>query len=567
MSDRRFTDKPSLAPWAVRGLNTDHPAMLENRTLFPSTVVTVTEADPDRILVSGVNNRKIGKVVEKGAFKGYGIFGISLEERATCPSSCDVRDICYGNGMQLARRHRIGDPEVFYDRVTEELHQHLQSYPDVLVRLHVLGDFPSVDYVAFWKEILDDMPGVAVYGYTHRTARSWGGDDIGDAIEAVKDAHPDRFRIRWSTPASRPDGTVVISNVPHGARSGGNEIVCPAQRDTSECCATCALCWERAASTECIAFIKHGPKSDAAAAATVNSDREETPKRVLGDTRSLTPAYHAGEIRPVRPMPVSALSPSVVSGSKPEFISVDPCLLMMETKYQRDLSAKSMKLIRKIVGGFDWRKYKPPICVEEDGRYYVVDGQHTAISAASHPDIDKIPVMVVDAGTIEARAASFVAHNRDRVAMSPYQVFHGEVAAGDPDARAINAAVEAGGGAIPRYPPQRGRYKAGQVSAVAEVRQIFRVDGAEKLTAIVKMAVEANCKPIAATVIRGLRILLSEPEFSGVSREDIVTALMSRPDLDDASRRLASETRQGRGRAAAIILYRAASALSRRGAA
>ena len=32
-----------------------------------------------------------------------------------------------------------------------------------------------------------------------------------------------------------------------------------------------------------------------------------------------------------------------------------------------------------------------------DGSLHVIDGQHTAISAASHPRVDRIPVMVVEA--------------------------------------------------------------------------------------------------------------------------------------------------------------------------
>ena len=71
MSDCRFTDKPALDPSAIWELPDNHPAMVENRTLFPSTVVTVTASAPERLLISGFNNRKIGKTVEKGQFKGY----------------------------------------------------------------------------------------------------------------------------------------------------------------------------------------------------------------------------------------------------------------------------------------------------------------------------------------------------------------------------------------------------------------------------------------------------------------------------------------------------------------
>src|SRR5688572_2370267 len=146
MSERRWTDKPELNPEAVRGLPDGHLALVENRTLFPNTVVTVTKKVPERLLVSGDNNRKIGKTVEKGEFKGYGIFMLSLEERATCPTDCFARAYCYGNGMQLARRHRIGDADVFFDRLALEIAELLDDNVGLLIRLHVLGDFPSVEY-------------------------------------------------------------------------------------------------------------------------------------------------------------------------------------------------------------------------------------------------------------------------------------------------------------------------------------------------------------------------------------------------------------------------------------
>jgi hypothetical protein len=258
MSARRFTEKPDLNPLSVMSLDINHAAMRENRTLFPSTVVTVTADAPDRLLVSGRNNRKIGATVEKGKFKGYGIYCLSLEERATCPEDCSARGFCYGNGMQMARRHRIGDADVFFDRLGFEIMELLDEEPAGLsIRLHVLGDFPSVEYVSFWKEVLDENPNVMCWGYTHRAPTNWGGDEIGDAIQAVKDAHPERFRIRWSTDVARPDSAIILDHVPRGARGPNQEIVCPAQTDATACCATCSLCW--GAPNENIGFIKHGP--------------------------------------------------------------------------------------------------------------------------------------------------------------------------------------------------------------------------------------------------------------------------------------------------------------------
>ncbi|MDE2468290.1 MAG: hypothetical protein KGL35_05990, partial [Bradyrhizobium sp.] len=197
--DRRFTDKPALDPAAVRSLPSNHPALIENRTLFPSTVVTVDENFPDRLLVSGKNNRKLGERILKGKFKGYALYGLSLEERATCPTDCGARGYCYGNGMQMVRRHRIAEPGLFYAFLDDEIRTILADpIEGLMVRLHVLGDFPSVEYVAMWSDLLAENERLAAYGYTHRREKKFGGDEIGDAIAALKHQYPDRFRIRWS---------------------------------------------------------------------------------------------------------------------------------------------------------------------------------------------------------------------------------------------------------------------------------------------------------------------------------------------------------------------------------
>src|SRR6185437_2462885 len=409
--DRRFTDKPALDPAAVRSLPANHPALIENRTLFPSTVVTVDDDFPDRLLVSGKNNRKLGERIFKGQFAGYALYGLSLEERATCPVTCDSRSYCYGNGMQMARRHRITDLDLFGTFPEAEIREILAGgVGGLMVRLHVLGDFPSVEYVALWADLLDEHDNLACYGYTHRLPKERGGDEIGDAILALKLRFPKRFRIRWSSAIkSLGDGARVIDFVPDKPRIKGNDggTVCPAQTDATACCASCGMCWENPAET--VLFIKHGPKSlELAAAAAVTESKAASPD--AENIRPITALKIAGR----REVPLSAA---------PDARQVDPTTLRVEPKYQRDLSGKSMRLIRKIVTEWDWAKFKPPIVAESEDGLFVIDGQHTAIAAASHPEIQTIPVMVVKAADLRRRAEAFVAHNRDRVAMTPAQVF------------------------------------------------------------------------------------------------------------------------------------------------
>jgi len=69
------------------------------------------------------------------------------------------------------------------------------------------------------------------------------------------------------------------------------------------------------------------------------------------------------------------------------------------------------------VAGWDWAKFKAPVAVMTDAGLELIDGQHTAIAAATHPEIATIPVMIVDVDKRAERAAAFIGHNRDRVAV------------------------------------------------------------------------------------------------------------------------------------------------------
>lgn len=157
---RKFNEDQSLSrfphykprPGEVVPLPSDHPAVVEGRTLFPKSVVAAE--DSPRLLVSGHNNPKLGKQVLKGPRAGWPIYQLTLEERATCPSSCFNWARCYGNGMHMARRHRAGrDLEL---KLMEDLADLGVDHPQgFIVRLHTLGDFYSVGYVKFWGRMIE----------------------------------------------------------------------------------------------------------------------------------------------------------------------------------------------------------------------------------------------------------------------------------------------------------------------------------------------------------------------------------------------------------------------------
>ena len=540
---RRFEDKPDLDPAAVWSLPKSHAAITQSRTLFPSTVVTVDESFEGRLLISGKNNRKLGDKITKGKFKGYALYCLSLEERATCPKDCSMFSACYGNSMQLARRHRIADLDYFFTLMDDEIREILETEDGLMIRLHVLGDFPSVDYVEWWNGLLERHPNLAVFGYTHRRPTERGGDKIGDTIEDLKLVQPERFRIRWSTDKPRADSAIVLDHIPDGPKYQG-AIVCPAQRDATACCASCGLCWEANARLETIAFVKHGPKSSVAAAETAAASK--TP----GST------HH----------PVTAIS--LPSGTKPALLSsvaptirlVKPQSLLIESAYQRDLSGKSIQLIRKIVGGWDWTKFKPPVCAETKDGLVVIDGQHTAIAAATHPGITEIPVMINATAHLERRAAAFVSHNRDRLVMTPAQIFYGDLAAGDKDCKGIMECVVKAGASIPRLPVGQAGWKAGQISAVGEIRDAFKRTERATVEKMLRISVASKVAPVSKTLLRALRSLLTEEQYRKVRlapEAAVVSAIVSLGDISMASEKRAAESGLSRFSACADLIAEA----------
>lgn len=209
----------------------DHPAVVEARTKYPSTVVNAE--DSPRLLIEGKNQRKIGNMVVKGRWAGMPIFCLTLEERATCPRSCREWTTCYGNGMNWARRHR--DDGTLTARLFLELEELDRKHPaGFVVRLHILGDFYNLEYAQFWGGMLATFPSLHVFGFTAHPI----GSEIGRYL-AHKNTQGDRWWIRFSGHHGAM-GSLVVDR-----KEAATGVVCPAQTDPKglRCCATCALCW------------------------------------------------------------------------------------------------------------------------------------------------------------------------------------------------------------------------------------------------------------------------------------------------------------------------------------
>jgi hypothetical protein len=206
--------------------------MIEDRPLFPGMVRSASTVG--RVLKLGSNSRKLGSHFSKGDWIGLPIFSLSLPERTTCPTSCRVRDRCYGNRMQVSPRFTVD--AALYGKLTVEIENLASMFPDgFAVRLHALGDFPDAEYVQFWIDAGRAVRQVHIFGFTAHER----GSEIGAILEA-ESAKWARFRIRFSFGKGERSAT-VMDDPPWGRHDAG--VTCPADPDHPHVsCGTCALC-------------------------------------------------------------------------------------------------------------------------------------------------------------------------------------------------------------------------------------------------------------------------------------------------------------------------------------
>lgn len=225
------------------------PAETEG-TIFPDRVF---EPDGEElVLKDGCNNSKIGGDVLVGWLKGAYIATLTLEERATCPKSCQMWSACYGNSMHHARRWHPGSK--LEAQIREEVAIACAKNENVLIRLHILGDFYSADYLQLWADLLDEHDNLHVFGFTAWTPET----KIGKGVAWLREKAPRRFMVRTSGVTGKW-GSFTLP-FPTDRKTIGDAIVCPEQLDAingckeARHCGNCGACWS---TDRPIAFIEH----------------------------------------------------------------------------------------------------------------------------------------------------------------------------------------------------------------------------------------------------------------------------------------------------------------------
>lgn len=212
------------------------------------------------------------------------------------------------------------------------------------------------------------------------------------------------------------------------------------------------------------------------------------------------------------------VTPARPATGEPICERVDPRSLFVDHSYQRKVGERGISQIRRIVRSFCWTKFKPPVCAyaEHDGQTIlkVLDGQHTAIAAASNPCIDKIPVMIVEAADVQSQAAAFVGQNTERLGVTPLQLHQAAVIAGDPEAQTVELVCARAGVKIVKTVPGGAKYQPRETIAVASLRGLVERHSAQGARRILEVLADGGLAPITGQHIKAAEHLMTHKELS-----------------------------------------------------
>lgn len=238
-------------------LNINHKAIKNKTTKYVNNIIDDVEKPYKKYskypfsIIKESNNIKLGKKVLKGNKKDFKIYTLTLVERNTCSNECEHWLTCYGNNMPFGIRFNPYNKN-FLIRLESDI-KTIANKPNnkkgFLLRLHVLGDFYSKDYVLFWKRMLQLYPNLHIYGYTrnHNNSKYLDKRNIAKEIIKLNTLFSTRFYIRFS---NKLDIDASANSIDLGKKG----ITCLAQIDDKKTCATCTLCWT---SKKPINFITH----------------------------------------------------------------------------------------------------------------------------------------------------------------------------------------------------------------------------------------------------------------------------------------------------------------------
>lgn len=209
-------------------------------------------------------------------------------------------------------------------------------------------------------------------------------------------------------------------------------------------------------------------------------------------------------------------------GERPalEWVGVD--LIDVDGNYQRAIKPA---LVDKILRKFSWSKFGALVLSRQaGGRYSVVEGQHRWKAAVLHPDVDAVPAVVVAHHDVAGEAQSFLAINRDRMAVTSVEQYWAGLTAGDETANAISAVLKSAGCDVV---PENGHYRPNLTNSITAIDRCLKRYGqgaTRRALLVVRAAWPNEAKALRGVLITALARVIRANEKT-VSDADLSAAI------------------------------------------
>ena len=190
--------------------------------------------------------------VKGGGKVGLKVYTYSRPPIATCPGATELcKSICYD--LPYSARY----PSVKLNRASN-LGSSIPPIPNTAqkLRIHIGGDFDTVEYINNWHRELSARPDVQAWAYT----RSWAVPKLRRALERLRQlpnlqlfASVDR-----TTKGDPPAGwrlAKLVNDPPVSVERGS--ILCPEQTGKRPDCESCGYCFTPREKTRHIIFLQH----------------------------------------------------------------------------------------------------------------------------------------------------------------------------------------------------------------------------------------------------------------------------------------------------------------------
>lgn len=220
-------------------------------------------------------------------------------------------------------------------------------------------------------------------------------------------------------------------------------------------------------------------------------------------------------------------------GAPPSLEQIPVGRLSVDPTYQRATdSPASRQIIVGMVKRWDWSLCQPLVVSRRsDGDLLILDGQHRHAGAIERGDIHFLPCVILSSLDLEGEAKTFVELNTRRQRLTQAEVFHGMLAAGDPQAKAVADIIAQTGWTV-RKGSNTAAYKPGDLECAPGLVKIFARKGDAPLRfalSSLRAAYPETAVRQSATLLKALvdvfDLILDDP----VPTADLIAALGAIP--------------------------------------